>query len=232
MNRDQFNRNEMCNTVAVYMEKNKSIWGGVKAMNDTVDDVNTCRKRIAGKIRKQQEPITGAADEKAQVRLSFEEKILELADQLSALAEVKQDSALAAQVEWTLSSLDKLADDQLEATGKSISALTLANLTELADYDITQADVDELDQWTARFGAVKNAPRTAIAGRAGETHTMPDEQANLTSILRNRLDKQMTKFRKSNPEFYAGSRSARVIVDRGGSVNVQQPASPSSPKAA
>ena len=32
-----------------------------------------------------------------------------------------------------------------------------------------------------------------------------------------RLDKQMTKFKKSHPEFYAGYRSARVIVDRGGS---------------
>ena len=42
-------------------------------------------------------------------------------------------------------------------------------------------------------------------------------------VLRNRLDKQMTKFRKTNPEFYAGYRSARVIVDRGGSGGAVQP---------
>jgi hypothetical protein len=34
----------------------------------------------------------------------------------------------------------------------------------------------------------------------------------------------MTKFRKSKPEFYAGYRSARVIVDRGGSGGAVQPA--------
>jgi hypothetical protein len=51
---------------------------------------------------------------------------------------------------------------------------------------------------------------------------VPDEINDLTSVLRNRLDKQMTKFRKTNPEFYAGYRSARVIVDRGGSGGMVQ----------
>jgi len=53
---------------------------------------------------------------------------------------------------------------------------------------------------------------------------LPDEISALTSVLRNQLDKQMTKFRKSNPEFYAAYRSAWVIVDRGGSASVVQPA--------
>ncbi len=44
-----------------------------------------------------------------------------------------------------------------------------------------------------------------------------------TSLLRNRLDKQMTKYKKLKPEFYAGYRSPRVIVDRGGA---QRPTPP------
>ncbi len=57
---------------------------------------------------------------------------------------------------------------------------------------------------------------------------MPDELSGLTSVLRNRLDKQMTKFKKSHSEFYAGYRSARVIVDRGGSGGPDKP-SPTPP---
>ena len=53
-------------------------------------------------------------------------------------------------------------------------------------------------------------------GRASETNTLPDWISATTSLLRNRLDKQMTKFKKSNPVFYAAYQSARVIVDRGG----------------
>ena len=228
MNRDQFNRTGMFSTVSAYLDQNKTIWGGVKAMNETITEVNTRAGRIAEKAGKQQAPTTGAAQDKAQVRISFEEKILEVADQLSALAEKNKNAKLAAQVEFTLSSLDKLADDDLEETGKRVSGLATANLATLADYNITQADVTELDNLTTQFHGVKSAPRTAIAGRAGETITLPDEISDLTSVLRNQLDKQMTKFRKSKPEFYAGYRSARVIVDRGGSGGVVQ-ASPAPP---
>lgn len=214
----------MGNTVSAYMDRNKSLWGGVKAMSDTVADVNAALGRIAEKIRKQRAPTAGAAVDKGQVRLSFEEKILEVADQLSALAEKNKNANLAAQVEMTPSSLDKLADDDLEETGKRVSGLATANLAVLADYGITQADIAALDSVMTQFHNVKSAPRTAIAGRAGETGTLPDELGALTSLLRNRLDKQMTKFKKSQPEFYAGYRSVRVIVDRGGSGGPAPPA--------
>ena len=58
--------------------------------------------------------------------------------------------------------------------------------------------------------------------------TLPDALDNVTTILRERLDKQMTKFRKSHPEFYAGYQSARVIVSRGG--NGGTPSTPAPPK--
>ena len=38
---------------------------------------------------------------------------------------------------------------------------------------------------------------------------------NLRSVLHRQLDRLMLNFKKSNPEFYAGYLSARVIVDRG-----------------
>ena len=217
MNRDQFNRTEMFSTVSAYLDRNKALYTGIKAVNDTVVALNSAIARIADKMRRQQTPTAGATDEKAQVRLGFEEKILETADQLAALADAKKDMNLAAQVELTLSALDKLADDDLEETGKRVSALAVTNLALLADYGIVQADVTALDALTTKFHGAKSAPRAAIAGRAGETETLPVEISNTTSLLRNRLDKLMTRYKKTQPEFYAGYRSARVIVDRGGS---------------
>ena len=56
--------------------------------------------------------------------------------------------------------------------------------------------------------------------------TQPVLVARGTSLLRNRLDKQVTKFEKSNPEFYATYRSARVTPDRGGGGSSQAPPAP------
>ena len=116
-----------------------------------------------------------------------------------------------------------MSADVLEATGKRISALATANLTGLKDYGITQADVTALDGLTTQFHDAKTAPRKAIAARAGQTKTLPPAVKSVTSLLRNRLDKEMFLFKKSNPEFYAGYASARVILDRGGRKNGKQP---------
>ncbi len=217
MTREDLNRVDMFNTVESLMGKNQLTWSVVPAIAITVTDLKAGLAAIGDSVRKQQAPTGGARDEKASVRLSFEEKILEVADQLSALAAKNQDATLGAAVELTLSTLDKLEVDVLEQTGKRLSGLGTANLAALADYGITAADLTELDTLTAKFHDVKNAPRVAISGRAGETETQPALVANVTSLLRNRLDKQMTKFKKSHPEFFASYRSARVIVDRGGS---------------
>lgn len=230
MTRDDLNRTDMFNTVDSLMDKNQSIWGVVPAITVTVADVKAGIAAIGESVRRQQSPTGGARDEKVAVRLSFEEKILEIADQLSALAAKNKDANLGAQVELTLSALDKQDVDVLEQTGKRVSGLATPNLAALADYGITQADVTELNNLTTKFHGVKNAPRTAISGRAGETDTQPGLVANVTSILRNRLDKQMTKFKKSHPEFFAAYRSARVIVDRGGSGGGSQPPPAPTPK--
>jgi hypothetical protein len=170
---------------------------------------------LGEKVQQQETPIVGEAENKTLVRHDFEDEIFRIAGQISALAAEIHDVTLAAQVEFTLPQLDKLADDILEETGKRISGLATANLEELANYKITLADVTRLDDLTAQFHSVKTAPRLAIAGRSGQTTTLPPAVKGATSILRNRLE-QMLMFKKTNPEFYAGYLSARVIVDRGG----------------
>ena len=154
MNRDQFNRIEMFNTVSAYLNRNKPLWTGIKAVADAVAELDTGNAALADKLRKQQTPISGAADEKEQVRLEFEEKLLEIADQLAALAAKNRDANLAAQVELSLSALDKLAAEDLEETGRRVGALAAANLAALADYDVKQTDVTALDTLRALGRAV------------------------------------------------------------------------------
>ena len=182
---------------------------------ECIGDFDDLRSAIAAKIMSQQTPITGAAHQKADVRAEFEDKILMIADQIAALGFATHNMQLANQAELTLSTLDKMADDALEETGQRIADLATTNIAALADYDIDGEDVTALTTLKTQFHNIKTAPRTAAAGRAGETKTLPDLIAQTRSLLRNRLDKLMTRFKTSDPTFYAAYRSARVIVDRG-----------------
>ena len=112
----------------------------------------------------------------------------------------------------------------MEATGKHISELATANLAALADYNITQQDVTDLDDLRTEFHGVKTAPRDAIIDRKKQTDTLPDLISNLRSIFRRRLGRQMTSFKRKQPEFYAGYLAARVILDRGGAPAAAKPA--------
>jgi hypothetical protein len=58
------------------------------------------------------------------------------------------------------------------------------------------------------------AAPTAQAKRSAQTKTIPQAIRDNQSLLRKQLDKQMTKFKTTNPEFYAGYQAARAIVNR------------------
>jgi len=226
MNRMQTNVVDMGSTVSVYMDKNKTIWGDVKAIADAVNDVNTTLAGIADADKKKQSATKGAGQDKSTARHDLEDQILVIADQLVAYGEATQNPKLVAQAETTLPTLDKLSAQDLVTAGKTYSDLATANLAALADYGVEQDDVTELDDLTKAFSKVKTEPRDAVVEQSKQTGTVQGLTATLRTILRRRLDKLMTQFKRSDPEFYAGYLAARVIVDRGGGGGKKQPPTP------
>lgn len=214
MNQDQINITGMHSTVASYMTKNQAIWVGNKAVGGSMTQLTANNGVIAQKRDVQETSTEGQAALALQAKTALEEKILEIGDQIYALAVKNNDVVTQAQSHFTLSSLDGMDPDKLQQTGKDVSALTTANLTALADYGVVAADVTELGQLTDDFGAKKKALQTAKSTRSGQTKTLPQAISDNQSLLRKQLDKQITKFKKTNPDFYAGYLTARVIANR------------------
>lgn len=214
MNQDQINITGMHSTTADYLGKNQPIWNGVKAVTVTVAALNTNNGIIAQKRDAQETAIDGEAENARQARHDLETKTLEIADQIYALAAKNGDALLEAQSHFTLSLLDGLDPEKLDQTAKDVSALATANLPALADYNVTAADVKALDDLRTDFSNVKTAVPVAKSNRAAQTKTLPQAIKDNQTLLRKQLDKQMTKFKTTNPEFYAGYQAARTIVNR------------------
>jgi hypothetical protein len=224
MNRYQLNVNEMATTVTAYMAKNKPLWQGNKAISDTVVILDADLATVAGLDVKQKTPVTGQAADKAITRHDFEQQMLLIADQLAALAAKNDDAVLEAQAHLTLANLDKLAADDLVATATRIANLATTNLAALADYNIKAADITQLTTLATAFDTVKTAPRGAVVDRKKETDALRPLISNMLDLLSRQLDRQMTSFKASAPDFYAGYQSARVIVDRGNPAKKKTPA--------
>jgi hypothetical protein len=222
----------MHSTTASYMAQNQPLWNGVKAVTVTVGALNANNTIIAQKRDEQETATDGEAENARQTRHDLEAEIMAIADQIYALAAKNNDTLLEAQSHFTLLQLDGLDPDKIEQTAKDVSALATANIAELADYNVTAADVTALDNLRTDFSEVKSAVPTAKAKRIGETKTLPQAIKDNQTLLRKQLDKQMTKFKKTQPEFYAGYHAARAIVNRRSHHTGTQPAPAPTPQAA
>ncbi len=214
MNRQQQNRLDMFNTVHGYMVANAILWSNVPAFQEAVDDLQDDIAVINGLSGKQSTTTTGVTANKEQVRTAYEDMVSELADQVGAYASQKKIVAMEAKVDFTRVDLDKLDDDDLITIGDTVAQIIGENLTVLAPYLVTQTNLDELAAAKTQFESVKGTPRLAIATRAGQTTTLPEALNATSRLLKKRLDRLMSRFRRTQPEFFAGYEKARVVVDR------------------
>lgn len=231
MNQKQDNTITMFETTLAILDKNKDTWKNAVAFVDAAQRAKDGTAAIRARTGVQQAPLEGATDEKAQVRDDLEEKLLVVADAIAAFAAKTANPALAAQVEMNRSVLDRLPASDLVQTAQRVIDAAEANLAALAPYGVTATTKDELQGAATLFANKKESPREAVIGRKVETLSLPLAIREVRSIFRNELDKLMTAFKKTTPDFYNAYFTARIIVDRAATIPPKTTAPPLTPPA-
>lgn len=213
MTQDQDNITTMFETTNGVLDNNTKKWEGIPAFADAVaraeSGTGAVRDRAGGQA------ATGDAKAKATLRDDLEERTLLIADQLSALAVKTGDAGLAATVDFNKSQLDRMADSVLIAAAGAVKKAAEANSAKLAaDYQISAADLAAQAGALSKFDRKKTSPRDAAVNRKVATMALPDAIAYVRGIYRNELDKMMSRFKKTDPDFFAAYTAARMIVDR------------------
>ncbi|MBC8031135.1 MAG: hypothetical protein H7Z16_13555 [Pyrinomonadaceae bacterium] len=214
MNRTQTNRVTMFKTVDGYLDQNNSVWNGMAPLVAAVQQFQQKIAAIDTAAQKQETPVSGAAGDKAAARDALEDVLFLTCEALGVLAHTSNDHDLLALVDVTPHALDKLGDEELSNRATNVLAKANAKKTELAALQVTQANIDELDQALQDFQAVKAKPRTAVVERAVQTGSLSTLVREANNILRDQIDRLVNLFRRTDPEFVSGYRSARVVVDR------------------
>lgn len=214
MNRALTNRVTMFKTVAGHLDQNSSVWSGMAPLANALQQFKGKLSAIDAAAQKQETPTSGAVADKAEARDELEDVLFLTCEALGVLAYTSGDHELDALVDVTPHTLDKMGEEELSNRATNILAEANAKKTELAAMQVTQANLDELDQALQAFQALKTRPRSAVVERMVQTETLPTLVREASSILRDQIDRLVNLFRRSNPEFVSGYRSARVVVDR------------------
>ena len=123
------------------------------------------------------------------------------------------NTILAGKVALNKSDIERARETDVEALITPVIDEARNELTNLADYALTEDTIVDLETSLDDFKALIGQPRT-IRNQAFAAMTLMDELFDATNdILKNKLDKLMIRFKLTNTEFYSEYERARTIVD-------------------
>lgn len=164
-------------------------------------------------------PAGGQSDKEA-ARATLAIVTAEIAGDVFAYASEpnKKQAALQALSDYSEGDLLNLRGSRLSDVAAALFAELPQHKTVLEDeYGIDKDRVKELQDAIKAFNALKTAPRqTQIDGKASRTG-LRAEFAELGTLLKDRFQRLMRKYKRRDPDFYARVMAARAVVDRPGS---------------
>ena len=225
MNTDQTNRVTMFKTTISVLDENNSIWNAMAPLVTAVTNFKDKVSAIDSAAQRQEMP-TGATLEKAEARDALEDVLFLMCEALGALAHASKDQGLLALTDITRSGIDKLDSEGLSNRAVLVLAQATGRKTELAALQVTQANIDELNEALQDYNAAKAGPRQATATRVAQTESLSNLIREANDILRSQIDRLVNLFSRTHPQFVSSYLAARVIVDRVATHASAKPAPP------
>ena len=193
-------------------ETNKSVWIKMKAFADGFAEFTDMVEGIEELATAQASPTTGITQDKRNLRRTMAKAALTIAGPVGAFAAKTNNRELLAKVDFRLSALlsgrDKTSLDRCQG----IQAATATVVKQLADYNITAADLKDLQDKIDAYDAILTKPREVRASVKTITLQLGDAFDEVDQILDERLDKLVERFRVENSGFVSDYENARRIV--------------------
>ncbi len=123
------------------------------------------------------------------------------------------DEDLFGKVDLNVSDFNALRDSEVGSFCKAIHALGVAHLGDLADDGWTQAKLDEVDAKIGLYTGVVGKPRHMKTVVTSLVRQLDGTFKGIDTILDDKIDRRMEKFKETAPEFYNAYFAARKIVD-------------------
>jgi len=214
---EKFQENKLSMYISVQQVTNfhSEAWGSFKVFKDQFSGFEGLIEKILELRKIQEGKITGVTKDKAAAAYNAVEKGLIVQDKLSAYGSIIDDNKLIDRVSYSFSKLINSRDTFIINRLQIIHENASKYISELADYELTQEDLDELESLITRFRSIVENPRQAITNRARATSEIKVYFAEADKVLKCRLDKLINHYKASNSAFWKQYKSARKIIDLG-----------------
>lgn len=173
--------------------------------------------------------VAGQPTDKEAARRHLAQVAAEIAGDVFAYATETRQATLQALADYSEGDFNNLRGSRLT---DAVTALYQATQDKAhqkplqADYDLTDARQQELADALAAYDTLKTSVRETIIDGKTARASLRTEFAELGTLLQDRLMRQLRKYERKAPDFYARVVAARQVVDRPGSATAGAPPAP------
>jgi hypothetical protein len=154
---------------------------------------------------------SGESKSKSKLRGLLIEQMVDISGKCIAYAGMAKDYAFESPVGFTKSELQMMADADLLKTAQTFYTNVMTKLPLVADYDLTQQDMDDLEGFTNDFNEVFTKPKANRKTTALLTAQIKTLFALADEVL-DTIDKLVNSIHKKEPAFVDEYNKKRIIV--------------------
>lgn len=198
--------------LAAFCDANTAIISINVAFIMALNDFKANIAAITAAAQQEATVITGIAMDKNQARQTVCNQTTAIAAMIYAYAATVGNNTLKMEVDFPVTALMRLREDQLAPRCQNVHDAGEANLAALADYGVTAVNLADLQTAIDNYSAIINKPRTAIIDRKMQGAAIDQLFEANDSILKDRMDKIVFFFNTANPEFVHTYEAMRRVV--------------------
>ena len=211
MNTKCINCLNMFQTTQTCLDANEAIFKNVPAVVTASGELDDLVAAIL-KAQRGQASAEGLAAAKTTVREDLADAAYEIASLVHACAQQHGVADVASRTDLSLSDVQSGKEARFIDRIKGILDDAAVLVDDLGDCGVTPAKLKALKDLVAKFEKVKPLHRTGVSDGSSATRRLSVLFARTSKLLRNRLDRLVVQFKKTEPEFYFAYQSARKIV--------------------
>ena len=209
MKRFEENHLSMFKTVDIETENHALVIDAILPLKSARIRLKEVILELGNAVQKQSTNITGITEEKMQRRQKMTDETFVVGQLMSAFAIAKNLKALDADVNYSITTLNRMSDDEVGEICNKVYLKALENLPDMADYGITTNVLDELKALIDNYNAKTQVNKVAVNQRSEQTKVIAKLIREGKAILSNSFDKLMLILRNTNPEAYNAYVAAR-----------------------
>lgn len=197
------------------LAKYKSLWANIKGFVTAYDLFKAAVEAIqktSGTSGIKTEEITAGKNAATEAYIA---DLFGAMSIVSVFAANNNDAAMKSKMDYTESELKDMRPGELLAVSQEVIGIVKANQAALTELGLQADDVTAIESFIGNFETITSATRTTITTRKTAGAQLRPQFAQASFELKEKLDKLMEQFRKSQPTFYQEYWNAREKVDYG-----------------